>query len=146
MKKIETLEEKIARVTAEEVKIAEYNHAWPDLYQKYKKEILLLLPNSLIVSIQHFGSTAVPNLADKPIIDILIEINDVEHGKLLIPEIFEPKGYDCFWRPSKGDDIPPWYTWCIARDQNGKRISHFHFVAVGERQQDLKFRDVYVII
>ena len=55
--------------------IQEYNPNWAKDFEKIK-EILNLSVNNYILDIQHVGSTAVPNLAAKPIIDI-----DIIYGK-----------------------------------------------------------------
>jgi GrpB-like predicted nucleotidyltransferase (UPF0157 family) len=139
---METLEEKIRRVTAEHVDVVSYNPAWPAMFEAEKTHLLALLPDGVIVRIEHFGSTAVAGLAAKPIVDMMIEITDVERGKALIPSVLEPLGYDCFWRPTLGDDTPPWYTWCIKRNSAGVRTHHLHFVAIGEKADELRFRDI----
>ena len=113
----ETNQDKVARVVAEEVQIAEYDPSWPALFEAERDHLTSSMPEGMILRIEHFGSTSVADLAAKPIVDMVIEIRDVEEGKITIPRILEPQGYDCFWRPTLGDDIPPWYTWCIgARD------------------------------
>ena len=38
----------------------------------------------------------------------------------------EGAGYDYFWRPSEGDDIPPFYAWFIRRDAAATDASHPH--------------------
>ncbi|VVB63382.1 GrpB protein [uncultured archaeon] len=38
------------------------------------------LPRQLIELIEHFGSTAVPDLAAKPIIDVLVEVASLEEA------------------------------------------------------------------
>lgn len=139
---MESLEDKIKRVTAEHVDVVPYDPAWPGLFEREKSHLLSILPGDLIVRIEHFGSTAVPGLAAKPIVDIVIEIADVQRGKELIPSVLEPLGYDCFWRPTMGDDTPPWYTWCIRRNAAGVRTHHLHFAAVGEKDDELRFRDL----
>lgn len=139
---METFEQKFARVTAETVDIAEYNPAWPGLFEQECEHLLGCLPSGLIVRIEHFGSTAVPGLCAKPIVDLLIEISDVEWGKTLIPEVLETQGYDCFWRPLGNEDVPPYYTWGIKRDEAGHRSHHLHFVEPGFKDDDLRFRDI----
>lgn len=138
----ETLKEKIKRVTAETVEVVEYDPEWAMLFEQEKQHLYQDLPDTLIVRIEHFGSTAVPGLAAKPIIDMVIEINDVQHGKVVIPELLEPQGYDCFWRPLANEDIPPYFTWCIKRDCSGKRTHHLHFVEPGFKDAELRFRDI----
>ncbi len=138
----ETLKEKIKRVTAETVEVVEYDPEWAMLFEQEKQHLYQDLPDTLIVRIEHFGSTAVPGLAAKPIIDMVIEINDVQHGKVVIPELLEPQGYDCFWRPLANEDIPPYFTWCIKRDCSGKRTHHLHFVEPGFKDEELRFCDI----
>ena len=100
------------------------------------------MPEGLIVRIEHFGSTSVVGLAAKPIVDMVVEVADVEHARAVVPEILEPQGYDCFWRPSWGNDTPPWYTWCIRRDAKGLRTHHLHVGAPGFKARELRFRDL----
>jgi len=136
------LEEKIKRVTAEVVEVVEYDPGWVTLFEREKEHLYQDLPRNLIIRIEHFGSTAVPGLAAKPIVDMLIEITDVQRGKIIIPEILEAQGYDCFWRPVWNKNVPPFYTWCIKRDDSGKRTHHLHFVEAGFKDESLRFRDI----
>ncbi|MFH1378046.1 MAG: GrpB family protein [Planctomycetota bacterium] len=139
---LETLSEKIKRVTAESVDVVDYRADWPFLFEDEKNRLQLWLPSDLICRIEHFGSTAVPGLRAKPIVDMVIEINDEDRAKTLVPGVLEPKGYDCFWRPIGNDNVPPFFTWCIRRDQNGARTHHLHFVKPGFKDNELRFRDL----
>jgi GrpB-like predicted nucleotidyltransferase (UPF0157 family) len=58
------------------IRIVAYDSRWPDLFQTESRAISDVLGN-LIVHIHHIGSTAVPGLATKPTIDILLEVEDV---------------------------------------------------------------------
>ena len=103
------------------------------------------LPHELIQRIEHFGSTAVPNLSAKPIVDILVEVASLEETKRTIVTILEAQGYDYFWRPTWGDDIPPFYAWFIKRDSKGKRTHHIHMVENDFEHWDrLFFRDYLI--
>lgn len=139
---METLEEKVKRVLAESIEVVPYDAAWPAMYESQKAHLLACLPSGLIKRIEHFGSTAVVGLAAKPVVDMLVEVGDVELARRVVPEVLEPQGYDCFWRPTIGNDTPPWYTWCIARDGSGHRTHHIHVGEVGFKQQELRFRDL----
>lgn len=59
----------------EPIKIVDYNPDWPSIYQVEKAKLEQALGH-LILDIQHVGSTSVPGLAAKPIIDIAIGIKD----------------------------------------------------------------------
>ena len=78
---METPEQRIRRVVGEEVTIAPYDPAWPALFRREKEHLLSCLPSELIGRIEHFGSTAVPGLAAKPIVDMLVEVTDLEATK-----------------------------------------------------------------
>jgi GrpB-like predicted nucleotidyltransferase (UPF0157 family) len=145
VKKVETLEEKIKRVLKDEVRLVPYNPIWPVLFEREKQHLLACLPGELINRIEHFGSTAVPGLAAKPIIDILIEVTSLEETKKQIAPILESQGYDYFWRPTWGDDIPPFYAWFIKRDSEGNRTHHIHMVEHDfEHWERLLFRDYLI--
>ena len=142
---METLEEKIKRVLKDEVRLVPYNPIWPVLFEREKQHLLACLPGELINRIEHFGSTAVPGLAAKPIIDILIEVTSLEETKKQIAPILESQGYDYFWRPTWGDDIPPFYAWFIKRDSEGNRTHHIHMVEHDfEHWERLLFRDYLI--
>lgn len=137
-----TLADKIRRVTAEVVQVVAYDPMWPQQFEQERQHLLQCLPAGMIVRIEHFGSTAVPGLAAKPIVDMVIEVRDALEAKSVVPSILEPQGYDCFWRPTLGDNTPPWYTWCIKRDAQGRRTHHLHFGEAGFKTDELRFCDI----
>lgn len=138
----ETLQEKIDRVIAESVEIAEYDPKWIKWFESEKNHLQDSLPPDLIIRIEHFGSTSVKGLVAKPIVDMVIEITDEEWGREIIPTVLEPLGYDCFWRPIGDSDEPPYFTWCIRRNGAGERTHHLHFVTEGVKDAELRFRDI----
>jgi GrpB-like predicted nucleotidyltransferase (UPF0157 family) len=138
----ETLEEKVARVTAEEVEIADYDPAWKARFEEERDFLRSILPEDLVKRIEHFGSTAVPGLCAKPIVDLLVEVKSLEETKTRIAPLLEARGYDYFWRPTFGDDTPPFYAWFIKRDAGGTRTHHIHMVEADfEHWERLRFRD-----
>jgi len=50
--------------------MVDYDPAWPILYEAEKQRILKAIGNK-VLAIEHIGSTAVPNLWSKPIIDMM---------------------------------------------------------------------------
>lgn len=55
------------------VEIVDYDPKWPVLYEEERCRILDVIGRR-IAAIEHVGSTAVPELAAKPIIDIMIAV------------------------------------------------------------------------
>lgn len=142
---METLEEKIARVLKDEVAISAYDPRWPIMFEQERRHLLSCLPVDLVKRIEHFGSTAVPGLSAKPIVDMLVEVTSLEETRRRIAPVLEAQGYDYFWRPSWGDDSPPFYAWFIKRDKGGMRTHHIHMVEADFEHWDrLLFRDYLI--
>ena len=82
------------------IEVVEYNKDWPALYEKEANRLRLVFGTSL-VAIHHTGSTSVPDLVAKPVIDILIEVT----SDSVIPEYYsqmEELGYDCRGEQERG--------------------------------------------
>jgi GrpB-like predicted nucleotidyltransferase (UPF0157 family) len=142
---METLQQRIERVTREDVAIVPYDPAWPESFRREKEHLLASLPTDLVRRIEHFGSTAVPGLAAKPVIDILVEVTDLEATRARIAPVLEAQGYDYFWRPTSGDEGPPFYAWFIKRGA-GTRTHHVHMVEreFTQHWDRLLFRDYLI--
>lgn len=137
----EALKQKIQQLIKEEIDIVSYNSSWSRLFEKEKAFLQEILPSDLIGRIEHFGSTSVPGLSAKPIIDMLIEVKSLDETKRRIVPILESKGYDYLWRPTIGNE-PPFYAWFIKRNSKGERTHHIHMVeADSELWIRLMFRD-----
>jgi GrpB-like predicted nucleotidyltransferase (UPF0157 family) len=143
---METPEQRIRRVVQEDVAIVPYDPRWPAWFHREKEHLLSCLPNELIRRIEHFGSTAVPGLSAKPVIDMLVEVTDLQATRTRIAPILEAQGYDYFWRPTRGEDGPPFYAWFIKRDPgSGVRTHHIHMVeGYFEHWDRLLFRDYLI--
>lgn len=61
---------------SDEIVLVPYDPDWPHLYELARDELLALLPEPSVL-IEHMGSTAVPGLAAKPIIDIIVLVTDM---------------------------------------------------------------------
>ena len=139
------LRDRVARAVGEEVDILPYDPVWPRLFQEEKQHLLACLPRGLVRRVEHFGSTAVPGLPAKPVIDMLVEVSDLNETRVRIVPILENQGYDYFWRPTRGEDIPPFYAWFIKRRQDGIRTHHIHMVEHHFEHWDrLVFRDYLI--
>jgi GrpB-like predicted nucleotidyltransferase (UPF0157 family) len=144
---METREQRVQRVLGDAVAISPYDPVWPALFRQEEQHLLSCLPTDLVRRIEHFGSTAVPGLAAKPIVDMLVEVTDLQATRIRIAPVLEAQGYDYFWRPTRGDDGPPFYAWFIKRDRpGGARTHHIHMVEAGftEHWDRLLFRDYLI--
>ena len=117
------------------VALASYNPAWPSEYAGFSRHIRDMLGPEIALRIEHIGSTAVPGIPAKPIIDVLVEIPSfAEARKRVIPllntDTWEYWGYD---------DHPVF----IKRDGfMGRRTHHLHLATRGHREwETVLFRD-----
>jgi len=142
-----SLDERVRRALAEDVAVVPYDPAWPVAFARERDHLRSCLPAELVGRIEHFGSTAVPGLAAKPIVDILVEITSLDEAEARVVPILEAQGYDYFWRATHGDDGPPFYAWFIKRDAaSGVRTHHLHMVeaSFSEHWDRLRFRDYLI--
>jgi GrpB-like predicted nucleotidyltransferase (UPF0157 family) len=135
-------EDEAARAAAEPVAVVDYDPAWPARFEEEAARLRALLPEGAIGRIEHMGSTAVPGLAAKPIVDMLVEVDDLERVRREIAPVLERAGYTFLWRPSAPGDADIAYAWFIRRDDDGVRTHHVHFLEPGAKAWDrLTFRD-----
>ncbi|NEP03789.1 MAG: GrpB family protein [Okeania sp. SIO2G4] len=108
----------------DEIIIVEHNPDWKFMFQQEATHIRELLGESLIHRIEHFGSTAVPGLAAKPIIDLLIEVSSLEEAKqIAIPQL-KLLGYE-YWF----DNPDPQRMFFVkGLPPNSPRTHHVHIV------------------
>jgi len=80
----------------EKVAVVPYDPIRPKIYEQERLHLLACLPTDLIKRIEHFGSTSVPGLSAKPIIDILVEVTSLDKTREIISPVLEAQGYDYF--------------------------------------------------
>lgn len=134
-------EKRIKALMKEQIEVVPYDPSWPGRYLELEKEVKRLVPRRLIQRIAHIGSTAVPGLPAKPIIDVQVEVSDLEEVRENVAPAMEEAGFEFIWRPTIGDE-GDFYAWFILRDANGQRTAHVHMVRPGQASVDrIVFRD-----
>ena len=63
------------------VRIVPYNPAWPSLFQQERSLLEAALGKWLAGPVEHFGSTAVPRLPAKPVIDIMAGVESLDASR-----------------------------------------------------------------
>ncbi len=93
-----TTEEQLRAVTVGElvpltgpVRIVDYDQEWPQLFRREAERIQSTL-DERIVLLEHVGSTSIPALAAKPIIDMLLVVADSADESAYVPAL-EAAGY-----------------------------------------------------
>ncbi len=118
------------------VKLVPHDDSWNIIFKDTKKEILNLIGH-LIIDIQHVGSTSIKNIKAKPIIDVVVLVDNLEIINQMI-DILEKNGYE--YRGDGGDDGGHLFVKCSEPDI---RTHHIHIVQTNDIQWDnyLYFRD-----
>jgi GrpB-like predicted nucleotidyltransferase (UPF0157 family) len=119
------------------VTIVQYDSYWPVLFEGEKSHILQTC-NSRELQIEHIGSTAIPGLAAKPTVDLLVGIDDLENAGHLIP-LLQEIGY--VYVPEFEQDMPDRRYF-----YKGRKVEddfHLHMVEKGSPfwKRHLAFRD-----
>jgi GrpB-like predicted nucleotidyltransferase (UPF0157 family) len=121
-------------VMSDEIEIVDYAPEWQVLFQRLGRSLRGALAE-VALRIDHIGSTSVPGLAAKPIIDVQISVASFEpFDPLRLP--MERLGFA--WRPDNPDRMKRYF-----REAPGTRRTHIHVRRVGSwsEQYALLFRD-----
>lgn len=125
------------------VEIVSYNPAWSNDARIEIEKLRAILPLHCIVDIQHVGSTAVPGLSAKPIIDIQIAAKSLDEMKAIVVPLLQKIGYE-YWADNPDPErmffakgMPPY---------GEKRTHHVHIVEPTSKHWEGKivFRDYLI--
>ncbi len=120
------------------VVVVEPDPRWPSMFDAEAARIRAAA-GPLLVALEHTGSTAVPGLAAKPIIDMLGGVERLADADALVQRIVA-LGYEYV---TKYEAEIPDRRYFVRRDARGARTHHRHVVPVGNWfwTQHLAFRD-----
>ena len=116
--------------------LVDYDPRWPAAYAAEKERILGAL-GDLVVAIEHYGSTSIPGLRAKPIIDILVGIR-TQAEWIACKAPLEALGYDY----AEHAGVPDHFIFGRGRDRS-ERTHLVHVVEYGSTtwRDSLAFRD-----
>jgi GrpB-like predicted nucleotidyltransferase (UPF0157 family) len=122
-----------AKPLSKPIEIRDYDPEWPALYEQEEAQIRSIL-GERVVRVEHVGSTSVPNLCAKPIIDVVLEVPDSAAEGTYVPEL-EAGGYVLHVRE------PDWFE--HREFKRPDRSVHLHVFSAGCDEVDamLRFRD-----
>jgi GrpB-like predicted nucleotidyltransferase (UPF0157 family) len=75
-----------ARSVRDAIEVVAHDERWPPRFEQWRRQLADALGHAAL-RIEHVGSTAVPGLAAKPIVDIQISVRDVEREAAYVPAI-----------------------------------------------------------
>jgi GrpB-like predicted nucleotidyltransferase (UPF0157 family) len=114
--------------------LARAHDAWAEAYEQERVRIVATL-GAHVLDIQHVGSTSIPDVPAKPILDILIGVRDFEQAIACVEPMIAI-GYIY-----RGENGIPRRHYFVKGDP---RTHHIHMVEIGSDtwQETLRFRDL----
>jgi GrpB-like predicted nucleotidyltransferase (UPF0157 family) len=121
------------------VEVVPHDPRWRDSFETESRRIAEALGEN-VVAIHHIGSTAIPGIHAKPVVDLLIEVGDIAEVDGRSPEM-ESIGYEV-----KGEYGIPGRRYFRKDDPEGTRTHNVHAFQAGSEQvaRHLAFRDYMI--
>lgn len=122
------------KAAADDVHLVDYDPAWPQQFAQFAVWLATAL-GGISQRVEHFGSTAIPGMPAKPIIDILVEIPSFEEAKRRVLPLLAGPQWEYWWYADK-------ITLICRSGLLGQRTHHIHLAPRGHGiWRGLAFRD-----
>jgi GrpB-like predicted nucleotidyltransferase (UPF0157 family) len=117
------------------IEVVDYNPAWPALFDAERRLLQEALAPWLAGPVEHIGSTAVPGLPAKPIIDIMAPVHSLAGSTAAIATA---SALNYLYYPYKPEQLH-WFC----KPSPAHRTHHLHLVPLGSTlwHQRMAFRD-----
>jgi GrpB-like predicted nucleotidyltransferase (UPF0157 family) len=137
---VEAYDKELAEVTvgavqqlSKPIEVREYDPEWPALYEREQARIRAVLGDR-VVRLAHAGSTSVPGLPAKPVIDIVLEVPNSAEEPEYVPDM-EAAGYVLQIRE------PDWFEHRLFKGPDTNVNLHVFSADCEEVDRMLLFRD-----
>jgi GrpB-like predicted nucleotidyltransferase (UPF0157 family) len=125
------------------IEVVDYDPAWPELFAGERPAVEALLAPWLCGPVEHVGSTAVPGLRAKPIIDMLVPVRSLPAVIAAVPLL---KG--AAWMPWPEDPLREYRLWFLKPSPEARthhlqvvEADHPHAVALVAFREALRADD-----
>jgi GrpB-like predicted nucleotidyltransferase (UPF0157 family) len=118
-----------------EIRVVEHDPSWPARFEEERAVLACVIDLWVVGPVEHIGSTAVPGLNAKPVIDIMAPVESLDASRPALP-VLEKAGY-CY--AQYRTDVMHWFC----KPSPSFRTHHLHLVPFGSRLwiERLAFRD-----
>jgi GrpB-like predicted nucleotidyltransferase (UPF0157 family) len=122
-------------MTDEPIRIVPYDPMWPERFEQERAALEGAIGEWVDGGIHHVGSTAVPGLAGKPVIDILAGVRSLEESRPCLGKLAE---LEYLYFPYRSEEM----HWFCKPNPN-RRTHHLHLVPTDAKRfrDELAFRD-----
>ena len=115
------------------IEIAEYDPVWPERYEREATRVREVIGDR-VVRLEHVGSTSVPTLPAKPIVDMVLEVRDSADELSYLPDL-EAAGYVLRIRE------PEWFEHRVLNGPDTNINLHVFSAGCAETDRMVLFRD-----
>ncbi len=119
----------------EPIRVVPYDPSWPDKFGKEVGVLKTAIGSRMTGGIHHVGSTAVPGLEAKPIIDVLVGVSGLDESRAC----FKPLAQLGYMYAPYLPDVMHWFC----KPHPSRRTHHLHLVPTDSPRfaDELAFRD-----
>jgi len=120
---------------ADEISISTYDPSWPVMATSFIDTFYEEFGSDIITRMEHYGSTSIPGMPAKPILDFLVEVSSLQEAIARIVRLTDTKNWEYWWY---GDHIT-----LIKREEKTRiRTHHIHITTFGHKiWNNVVFRD-----
>ena len=123
------------RTLDDNIRLIEYDTTWPERFDEMAKWLRSVIAPEMALRIEHYGSTAIPNMTAKPVIDILLEVPSFTEARRNLIPLFNKPECEYWW-------FNDHMCFIVRKDLMGTRICHIHAAPKGNRMwEGIAFRD-----
>jgi GrpB-like predicted nucleotidyltransferase (UPF0157 family) len=122
-------------MTDEPIRIVPYDPRWSVRFERESAALTDAIGEWVAGGVHHVGSTAVPGLAAKPVIDILVGVRSLEESRACFGRLGE---LEYVYAPYRSEEM----HWFCKPDRS-RRTHHLHLIPAGAKRfrDELAFRD-----
>ncbi len=120
---------------SDSIQLVEYEPSWPEKFAKFSESLYELLGSDIALKIEHHGSTSIPGMIAKPIIDILVIVPSFSEARQRVIPLLNDPEWEYVWYHN--------HMALVKRDKfMGKRTHHVHMMPECKMfKRYLAFRD-----
>lgn len=119
----------------DDIYLVDYDPSWPAQYEEMADWLQSRLGTDVVLRVEHYGSTAVPGMPAKPVIDILVEVPSFAEAKRRVIPYLNEETWEYWWYAGH-------MVFFKRKELMGERTHHVHLAPRGHAFWDgLAFRD-----
>ncbi|MHB9130872.1 MAG: GrpB family protein [Armatimonadota bacterium] len=119
----------------DEILLVDPDPTWPQQYEEFAACLREALGSDVALRIEHYGSTAIPGIPAKPVIDVLVEVPSFDMARQHVLPLLNREEWEYWWYCDH-------MVFIKRQVLMGRRTHHLHLAPAGHRLwEGIAFRD-----